>query len=101
MLFDVHPIFRRLVRPVALTLALLSLAFLLQVTPHFHANGQDEAACRLCQVAHLGVTPAVALVSFTTPIVSLGEVAVCSADTFVQPPSGHSSSRAPPFSFAS
>ncbi len=101
MLVDVHPIFRRLARPVALTLALLSLAFLLQVTPHFHANGQDEAACRLCQVAHLGVTPAVALISFSTPIISFGEVVVNSAVSFTKPPSGHSSSRAPPFSFAS
>ena len=101
MLFHVHPIFRRLARPVALTLALLSLAFLLQVTPHFHANGQDEATCRLCQVAHLGVTPAVAVVSFSIPIVSLGEVVVCSGVSFAKPPSGHSSSRAPPFSSAS
>jgi len=74
MLFDVRPIFRRLARPVALALALLSLAFLLQVTPHSHANGQDETACRFCQVAHLGVTPAVSVVSLSVPIVSLGEV---------------------------
>jgi len=99
MLFDVHPILRRLARPVALALALLSLAFLLQVTPHFHANGQDEAACRLCQVAHLGVTPAVALISFSIPIVSLGEVVVYSAVSFAEPPSGRPSSRGPPFSF--
>jgi len=101
MLFDVHPIFRRLARPVALALALLSLAFLLQVTPHFHANGQDEAACRLCQVAHLGVAPAVALILFSIAIVSVGEVVVRSEVRFAEPPSGHSSSRAPPFSFAS
>jgi hypothetical protein len=101
MLFDENPIFRRLVRPVAFTLALLSLAFLLQITPHSHANGQDEAACRLCQVAHLGVTPAVAVVSFTIPIVSFSEVVICSEVSFVEPPSGHSSSRAPPFSLAS
>jgi hypothetical protein len=101
MLFDVHPVFRRLARPVALTLALLSLAFLLQVTPHSHANGQDEAACRLCQVAHLGVAPAVAVVSFSIPIVSFSEVVVCLEASFEEPASGHSSSRAPPFSFAS
>lgn len=101
MLFDVHPIFRRLARPIALTLALLSFAFLLQVTPHFHANGQDEAACRLCQVAHLGVGPAVAVVALSIPIVSFAEVVVCSEVSFAEPPSGQSSSRAPPFSFAS
>ena len=101
MLSSAHPIFRRLARPVALTLALLSLVFLLQVTPHSHANGQDEAACRLCQVAHLGVAPAVVVVSFSTPIVSFGEVVVCLEVSSAEPPSGHSSSRAPPFSFAS
>ena len=101
MLVDEHPIFRRLARPVALTLALLSLAFLLQVTPHSHANGQDESACRLCQVAHLGVTPAVAVVSFSIPIVSFCEAAICPEASFAGLPSGHSSSRAPPFSFAS
>ena len=101
MLFDVHAIFRRLARPAALTLALLSLAFLLQVTPHSHANGQDEAACGLCQVAHLGVTPAVAVVSFSIPILSFSAVVVYSEVRFAEPPSGHSSSRAPPFSFAS
>jgi len=100
MLFDVHPVFRRLARPVALTLALLSLAFLLQVTPHAHLNGQDEAACSLCQVAHLGVAPAVAVVTLSIPIVSFGEVAVYSAVSFAEPPSGRPSSRGPPFSFA-
>jgi hypothetical protein len=101
MLIDVHPFFRRLARPVALTLALLSLAFLLQVTPHSHANGQDEAACRLCQVAHLGVTSAVAVVSFSIPIVSFSEFVVCLEVSFAEQPSGHSYSRAPPLSFAS
>ncbi|HYW67586.1 MAG TPA: DUF2946 family protein [Candidatus Dormibacteraeota bacterium] len=101
MLFDVHAIFRRLARPAALTLALLSLAFLLQVTPHAHANGQDEAACGLCQVAHLGVTPAVAVVSVSIPIVSFSAVVIHSVVSSAEPPSGHSSSRAPPLSFAS
>jgi len=101
MFFDVHAIFRRLARPAALTLALLSLAFLLQVTPHFHANGQDEAACGLCQVAHLGVAPAVAVVSSCIPIVSFSAVVVYSEVSSAEPPSGHSSSRAPPFSFSS
>jgi hypothetical protein len=101
MLFAAHPIFRKLARPVALTLALFSLAFLLQVTPHIHANGQDEAACSLCQVAHLGVATAVAVISFSIPIVSFGQVALCSEVSLAETPSGHSSSRAPPFSFAS
>ena len=101
MLFAAHPIFRKLARPVALTLALFSLAFLLQVTPHVHANGQDEAACSLCQVAHLGMATAVAVVSFSIPFVSFGHVAVRSEVNLAEPPTGHSSSRAPPICFAS
>ena len=101
MLFAVHPNFRRLARPVALTLALLSLAFLLQVTPHAHANGQDEATCSLCQVAHLGVATAAAVISLSIPIVTFGQVAVRSEVSSTEPTTGHSSSRAPPFAFAS
>ena len=101
MLFAAHPIFRKLARPVALALAVFSLAFLLQVTPHTHANGQDEAACNLCQVAHLGVATAVAVISFSIPFVSFGQVAIRSEARFAEAPSGHSSSRAPPISFAS
>lgn len=101
MLFAAHPIFRKLARPLALTLALLSLAFLLQVTPHVHANGQDEAACSLCQVAHMGVATAVAVISFSIPFVSFGQIAIRSEVSLAEAPSGHSSSRAPPFSFAS
>jgi len=101
MLFAAHPIFRKLARPLALTLALFSLAFLLQVTPHTHANGQDEAACSLCQVAHLGVATAVAVISFSIPFVSFGQIALGSEVSPTEPTTGHSSSRAPPFSFAS
>jgi hypothetical protein len=38
---------------------------------------------------------------FSIAIVSVGEVVVRSEVRFAEPPSGHSSSRAPPFSFAS
>ncbi len=101
MLFAAHPIFRKFTRPLALTLALVSLAFLLQVAPHVHANGQDEAACSLCQVAHLGVATAVAVISFSIPFVSFGQIATRSEVSLAEAPAGHSSSRAPPFSFAS
>jgi len=62
-------------KAIAIALALLSLIFLLQVTPHEHANGQDEAACRLCQAAHVSVIPAVSGIAFSVPLVPVGEVA--------------------------
>jgi hypothetical protein len=43
----------------------------------------------------------VAVVSFSIPIVCFSEFVICSEVSFAEPPSGHSSSRAPPLSFAS
>ena len=86
----------RLAKPAVLGLALLSVAFLLHVTPHGHANNQDDPACLLCQVAHLGVTPAVTPLTFSIPLVPLGEVfalaLVAESEAFIS----HSPSRAPP-----
>jgi hypothetical protein len=91
-----HPYLRRLARPLAFVLCLLSFLFLLQVTAHSHANGQDESACRLCQVAHLGVAPAVSALILSVPLVSLGPVAACATVHTSEPFSEHSPSRAPP-----
>jgi hypothetical protein len=96
MLAVTHPFLRRLAKPLAITLGLLSLLFLLQVTTHSHANGQDESACRLCQVAHLGVAPAVSALVLSVPLVSFGlvtpHVSLYGSEAF----SEHSHSRAPP-----
>jgi len=86
----------RLTRAVAGGLACLLFVFLLQVIPHSHANGQDESACRLCQVAHLGVTPAVAEVSLDVPLLQLGSVAALTISVDAQFYFAHSPSRAPP-----
>jgi hypothetical protein len=45
-------------RVLALALALLSVVFLVQSLTHFHTTGQDEAACQICQAAHIGPAPA-------------------------------------------
>jgi hypothetical protein len=91
-----NPSWSQISKPLALVLALLSFLFLLQVTPHGHANGQDEAACRLCQVAHLGVAAAVTAVCLNIPLVPVGQVTpsapLAKAEIFF----AHSSSRAPP-----
>ena len=70
----VHKSGGRIGRPLALALALLSLLFLLQVTPHTHTNGQDEAACGLCQAAHVGATPAVSGIVLSVPLVAVGMI---------------------------
>jgi len=96
MLVVAHPYLRRLAKPLAFALCLLSLIFLLQVTAHSHANGQDESACRLCQVAHLGVAPVVSALVLSVPLVSLGRVVACATVHTSEPFSEHSPSRAPP-----
>jgi hypothetical protein len=96
MLAVTHPFLRRLAKPLAIALGLLSLLFLLQVTTHSHANGQDESACRLCQVAHLGVAPAASAFVLSVPLVSFSRVTpnviLFVSETF----SENSPSRAPP-----
>ena len=100
MLAVAHPFLRRLAKPLAIALGLLSLLFLLQVTAHSHANGQDESACRLCQVAHLGVAPAVSALVLSIPLISFGQVTpnvtLHASECF----SEQSPSRAPPSSTA-
>ncbi len=92
---------RWLARPLAFVLALLFLVFLLQVTPHGHANGQDEAACRLCQAAHISVIPTVSGIVLSVPLVPVGEVATPHLRTAAESFFGHSDPRAPPSSVLS
>jgi hypothetical protein len=91
-----HPYLRRLAKPLACVLAICALTFLLQIAPHSHSNSQDEAACRVCQAAHLGVSPAVRLPNLSVPLMSFGAVAKvvppALADLFFE----QSPSRAPP-----
>ncbi len=96
MLVVAHPFLRRLAKPLAFALALLSLVFLLQVTTHSHANGHDEPACRLCQVAHLGVALAVSNLILSVPLISFGQVAANFTPEVSEFFSEDSPSRAPP-----
>jgi hypothetical protein len=82
--------------PVALALALVSLFFLLQVVPHSHGNGHDDLACRLCQVAHIGIVPAVAGALLSLTLLYLGEIQTLLCLHFAEAFFAHSPSRAPP-----
>jgi hypothetical protein len=96
MLAVTHPFLGRLAKPLAIVLGVLSLLFLLQVTTHSHANGQDESACRLCQVAHLVMAPAVLALQMSAPLVSCGQVTATVAIHVSKAFSKQSPSRAPP-----
>ena len=96
-----HSFSRRLLKPLALFLALLSFLFLIQIVPHAHANNHEAAACRICQVGHLGATPVISTITLSVPLVSFGQVAAFAVLVSSQDYSSLSSSRAPPSSFVS
>lgn len=91
-----HLFASRVAKPAALGLALLSFIFLLQVTPHGHASNQDDPACLLCQVAHVGVAPAISAPTLNIPLVPMGEVAIAAVVAETESFFSHFSSRAPP-----
>jgi len=63
-----------LARVLAITLALLFAVFYVQSLSHSHANGLDEAACQLCQAAHIGSAPASIAPLLFTPLLTTGYV---------------------------
>ena len=63
-----------LARLLALSLALLFLAFVAQATSHSHEKGQSEAACQVCQAAHLGPVTQTGIVLFHAPLLTTGYV---------------------------
>jgi hypothetical protein len=87
---------RRRATSVIVLLALLSFFFLLQVAPHSHADGHDEAACRICQIAHIGVAPAVSAVLLNPVLLHFDEILAPRRVHFTDSFSADSPSRAPP-----
>jgi hypothetical protein len=81
---------------VVVSLALLSFFFLLQVAPHSHADRHDESACRICQIAHLGVAPTVSAVPLNPVLFIFGEILAPPCPHFIESFSAQSPSRAPP-----
>jgi len=90
----------RFAKPLAVGLAILSLVFFLQIAAHGHNDSRQDGACRVCQMAHIGMAPAVAAVTLATPLVAVGEVAIQVFAAATQDSASPSSPRAPPFSNA-
>jgi hypothetical protein len=65
---------RGLVRVLALSLAVLFVLFVAQALIHSHAKGQNEAACQVCQAAHIGSAPTEATTSLLGPLLATGSV---------------------------
>jgi hypothetical protein len=62
------------VRFLAFGLAVLSILFVVQAQTHWHANSQDEAACQVCQVAHVGSASAPVGQPLLAPLLTTGYV---------------------------
>jgi hypothetical protein len=63
-----------LIRVLAVCLAILSLLFVAQALNHSHAKGQSEAACHVCQTAHIGAAPKALAPSLFSPLLAIGFV---------------------------
>jgi hypothetical protein len=83
-------------RTLALAIACCIVVFLIQVVVHDHENGQNEAACRVCHAAHIGIAPSINALLLASPLSPSGcvhEIAI----QFHKDLFGHDSpSRAPP-----
>jgi len=86
----------RFARPLALGLAVLALAFFLQIAGHGHNDSRQDSTCRVCQLAHVGVGPTVAAVTLTAPLVLVGRVTTPVLEAVTQVSFSQSSPRAPP-----
>jgi len=85
-------------RALALSIACCIVLFLVQVVVHDHANGQNEAACRVCHAAHIGAGPAINPLLLAAPLPAAGVVREIVL-TFSKELFDHDSpSRAPPAS---
>jgi hypothetical protein len=59
---------QNLVRAMGVALAVVTLIFIVQTLSHSHPNGQEQAACQLCQIAHAGI---LATACVSVPIAAL------------------------------
>jgi hypothetical protein len=63
-----------LVRVMAVALALTALMFIVQAVSHIHPDGQEQAACQLCQITHTGIVASANAPMPIAPLVSTGPV---------------------------
>ncbi|HKW62627.1 MAG TPA: hypothetical protein VJN89_08795 [Candidatus Acidoferrum sp.] len=64
----------KLVRLLALSLAVLFVVFVSQIASHSHAKGQDEATCQVCQAAHLAPVTQAGILLLHAPLLATGYV---------------------------
>jgi len=89
---------RGFVAALAVALAALWVLVLSQALTHIHAKGENEAACQICQAAHIGSAPTVGVELLSGPV-EVAEYVLPFDVTFHQELFFHDGpSRAPPLS---
>jgi hypothetical protein len=84
------------VRVLVLSLTALFVLFVAQGLSHSHANGRADAACQVCQAAHIGSAPKVLTPSLSSPLIATGYVQPFIVAIHEELFSHGSPSRAPP-----
>ncbi len=56
-------------RILALVLSLFTVYFVVLSTSHIHPNGESDAACRLCQATHVGISTSLSTSELPVPLV--------------------------------
>jgi len=83
-------------RVLALALCLLTVFFVVVSASHIHAEGHGDSACRICQVAHIGVPAALGAGELPAPLIQRsdrpGDVRFGHSELFLS----SAPSRAPP-----
>lgn len=59
---------------MAVALALTAFIFVVQAVSHIHPDGQEQAACQLCQITHTGIVATANAPVPTAALVSTGPV---------------------------
>jgi len=62
------------IKLLAFTLCVFTVCFVVVSTSHIHPNGQEDAACPFCQVAHVGISAALVTLDLPVPLVERAEV---------------------------
>jgi hypothetical protein len=83
-------------KALAMVLVCCITLFLVQVVVHTHAKGHNEAACRVCHIAHVNFSPAAGAFLLHQPLADNGRVQESSGGFHKEFFANDSPSRAPP-----
>ena len=83
-------------RLLAIALSILTVFFIVLSSSHFHADGQSDAACQICQVAHIGISAVVGTAELPAPLIQRSEPPPSLAFAHTELFLSSAASRAPP-----